>query len=141
MKPANVLIFNEAMSAERGLDNMEESFRVTGWTDGVADGQVMVNGLFDDGSGIDRDVLRPVIVDEIRKRGYKFSGFYHQGGEFGRPVINDRYVVLYSQRGWGGIMAEALNLDNSDGLAYCDWAWENPHGEHAVLPRPQDYER
>ena len=124
-----------------GVSDMRDNFRVTGWTHAIGHEQVLVDGLYDDCLGIDRDTLRPIIVEEIRERGYKFSGFYHQGGEFGRPVINDKYVVLYSQRGWGGIMAEALNLDNSDGLAYCDWAWENPHGEYAVLPHPNDYER
>ena len=118
---------------------MKECFRVTGWTNTIAHTHVLVNGLYDGDAGIDRDTLRPVIVEEVRKRGYKFNGLYHQHGEFGRPIINDKYVVMYSQRGWGGVMAEALQIDNSDGMAYCDWAWENPHGEYPVLPRPKDY--
>ena len=120
---------------------MKERFRVTGWTDTIGHTQILVDGRHDDNIDVDRDALRHVIVAEIRRRGYRFNGVYHQQGEFGRPIINDKYVVMYSQRSWGGIIAEALQIDNSDGMAYCDWAWGNPHGEYPVYPRPKDYGR
>ena len=86
---------------------------------------------------IDWDELHHLIVDELRSRGYKFCGFYHQDGDYGAPVIDGKYTVLYSYRGWGGVMAEAYQLDNSDGMAYCEWAWSAP--EEQVFPNPSDY--
>lgn len=48
------------------------------------------------------------IIDEIRKRGYRFSGWDHQETENCTPVLNDGVARHYSQRGWGALMAEAL---------------------------------
>lgn len=50
---------------------------------------------------------RNAIIDDIRKNGYMFSGWAHQEGYGCAPVLNDGKIYCYSQRGWGGIMAEA----------------------------------
>ncbi len=49
------------------------------------------------------------IIDEIRKHGYRFSGWDHQETENCTPVLNDGVARHYSQRGWGALMAEALD--------------------------------
>ncbi len=50
------------------------------------------------------------LVDLIVRRGYAFSGQYHQGGEFGVPVFSDGKILQCSMRYWGGIMARAWNI-------------------------------
>ncbi len=51
---------------------------------------------------------RNAIIDEIRKHKYLFSGWHHQESWEGVvPVLNDGRKRCFSQRGWGGVMAEA----------------------------------
>ena len=50
---------------------------------------------------------RHAIIDEIKAHGYRFSGYEHQEYPYGCPVLNDGSRILCSQRGFGGIMAEA----------------------------------
>lgn len=51
---------------------------------------------------------RNAIIDEIRKHRYLFSGWHHQESWEGVvPVLNDGKKRCFSQRGWGGVMAEA----------------------------------
>lgn len=52
---------------------------------------------------------RNAIIDEIRKNQYLFSGWDHQELSDCVPVLNDGKKRCFSQRGWGGIMAEAYN--------------------------------
>lgn len=50
---------------------------------------------------------RHAIIDEIKEKGYLFSGWAHQEGDNCAPILNDGKIYCYSQRSWGGIMAEA----------------------------------
>ena len=51
---------------------------------------------------------RNAIIDEIRKHKYLFTGYDHQESwEPVVPVLNDGRKREFSQRGWGGVMAEA----------------------------------
>ncbi len=50
---------------------------------------------------------RNAVIDEIRAHGYNFSGWAHQEGYRCAPVLNDGCRYLWSQRGWGDVMAEA----------------------------------
>lgn len=51
---------------------------------------------------------RNAIIDEIRKHQYLFSGWHHQESWEGVvPILNDGRKRCFSQRGWGGVMAEA----------------------------------
>lgn len=53
---------------------------------------------------------RNAIIDEIRKHKYLFSGWHHQESWDGVvPILNDGRKRCFSQRGWGGVMAEAYN--------------------------------
>ena len=59
------------------------------------------------------------VLNEVRRRKYKFGGTYHQQGEFGCPVMEDKTVYLMTQRAWGELMSDAW------GGTYCDYAWRN----------------
>ena len=53
------------------------------------------------------DAVVEAICDDIKKNGYEFSGYYHQEGWSGAPVLNDGLRYCFSQRGWGEVMAQA----------------------------------
>ena len=75
--------------------------------------------------------FRETVIDELRNKGYKFSGSLHQSPYIKCvPIINKKYVFFVSMRTWGGIMAEALG--HTGEMDYCEWAWDNPEPE--VLP-------
>ena len=63
---------------------------------------------------------RNAIIDEIRKHKYLFSGWHHQESWDGVvPVLNDGKKRCFSQRGWGGLMAEAYgHLNDMDYANY-----------------------
>lgn len=56
---------------------------------------------------------RNAIIDEIRKHKYLFTGWHHQE-HWGNcvPILNDGKKRGFSQRGWGGVMAEAYGQDD-----------------------------
>ena len=56
---------------------------------------------------------RHAIVDEIKKHKYLFSGYHHQEWwDNCVPILNDGKKRGFSQRGWGGVMAEAYEYFN-----------------------------
>lgn len=69
---------------------------------------------------------RMLIINELRDNGYHFSGYYHQNGEHGSPVFDNGKQYRTSLRVWGEIMADAYpeEIDNSEGMGYCIWAWD-----------------
>ena len=62
-----------------------------------------------------------VVKEYIRRNGFKFSGEYHQYGEYGMPMFDDGSVLFCSWRHWGSIMAEAWDPDGDKGLDYMDF--------------------
>lgn len=77
-------------------------YKVIGWTD-------YDNNLFSDGELSEAAVN--AIVDDIRKNGYYFSGFDHQERLYGAPVLNDGKRRVFSQRGFGAVMAMAYDTE------------------------------
>lgn len=80
-----------------------------------------------------------IIADELKAKGYKFSGEYHQNGDYGAPIFDTGEIFQCSKRVWGGIIADAYSdeIDNRDGFGYTMWAWEPPEKE--IVPNPGDY--
>ena len=77
------------------------------------------------------------IVRTIREKGYRITGFAHQGDQFCTPVFDDGRRYTASFRQWGGIMADALGIDGE--FAYVQWAWCAPP-EGLNLPKPGDWD-
>ena len=75
-------------------------YRVVGWTDYDGDDAP------DSGSPIGF-AERHAIVDDIKKNGYLFTGWDHEERWGCTPVLNDGKKRCFSQRGFGGVMAEA----------------------------------
>ena len=56
---------------------------------------------------------RNAIIDDIRKNKYLFTGWDHQESwDNCVPILNDGKKRGFSQRGWGGVMAEAYGQMN-----------------------------
>ena len=55
------------------------------------------------------------VIAEIRKHSYCFGG--DRQDDY-CPVLNDGTYVLYSSRGWGGVMAKAYGVKDDSGYAY-----------------------
>ncbi len=65
---------------------------------------------------------RNAIIDDIRKHQYLFSGWHHQESLNGVvPILNDGKKRCFSQRTWGGIMAEAYGYN--DDYAYASFSF------------------
>ena len=84
------------------------------------------------------EAVELLIAKELKAHGYKFTGSYHQNGDYGVPIFDNGEVFQCSQRVWGSIMAAAYpdEIDNSDGLGYTAWAWIAP--EPMVTPERKD---
>ena len=113
--------------------------KIIGWTEWD---NPKYKEMFSLGEKIDWNKLekvKEIIAKELRDKGYKFAGDYHQNG-YGVPVFDDGTVYQCTQRGWGGIMADAYpnEIDNSDGYGYCQWAWSPPEGQKSILPAIED---
>lgn len=84
--------------------------------------------------------IEKLIAEDIRKHGYKFTGSYHQGGDYGAPIIDDKWLYQCSCRSWGNIivMAYPEEFDSSDRYAYTVWAWLPPgypdNPERMIVP-------
>jgi len=74
---------------------------------------------------------RNAIIDEIRRKGYKFTGFDHQETFDCAPVLNDGKMRNFSQRSWGGIMAEAHGYTGKFDYSYFTYP---PLGAESVFP-------
>ncbi len=73
-------------------------YRVIGWTY-YEDDHIETAGA--------SDAAVRAIIEEIRARGYLFTGWHHQEGSHTVPVLNDGKKRLFSTRTLGAIMAEA----------------------------------
>lgn len=103
--------------------------KVTGWT-------YWHNFDYEDAvkAGLSYEFVQNCVAEYIKQHGIKFCGGYHQTGDYGAPIIDNKYVFRASFRGWGATMAKALDLPDIDGMAYCDWAWSTPNHETPVYP-------
>lgn len=63
-----------------------------------------------------------VVIDEIKKKGYCFSGWAHQEMTNGVPVFNDGKKRLFSARTFGGLMANAHGYNGA--MDYSLFAFE-----------------
>jgi len=105
----------------------------TGWDDPRYREDYLSDPLFEE--------HRNAVIDELQKRNYHFSGFYHQGGELGVPVFDDGDWFKVSYRTWGQIMADAYPEEMTKAKsAYIVWAWCSPcEPKDMIIPRREDY--
>ncbi len=68
-----------------------------------------------------RAYLVTTVIKELRAKKYRICGSSHIGEKGLVPVFNSGEKFCVSERCWGGIMAQAMKEDNSDGMAYAKW--------------------
>lgn len=93
---------------------MGNNYSVTGWTYWGDDNYIDIENH---DSYID---AKKIVAEEIKNKGYYISGFYHQGGEYGTPILNNKYILTCSYRGWGDVMHMAYPEELE---SYIDYAW------------------
>lgn len=105
-------------------------YRVVGWTE------------YDDTSVDEADCSEAAyqaILADIREHGYDFSGWDHQESINGAPVLNDGCKRLFSQRGFGGLMAEAHG--NRSRMGYSIYAFRyNPEDVWVMPPIERSFD-
>ena len=69
---------------------------------------------------------RNAIIDDLIKHKYNFSGYDHQEMDCCAPVLNDGKKRTYSQRGWGGVMAEAHGM--TEAMDYAAFSFGSGQG-------------
>ena len=94
-------------------------YRVVGWTHWES------WDVEDSGSTIGF-AERNAIIDDLIKHQYSFSGYEHQEMDCCAPVLNDGKKRTYSQRGWGGVMAEAHGM--TEPMDYAAFSFGSGHG-------------
>ena len=82
---------------------------------------------------------RNAIIDEIRKHNYLFSGWHHQESwENCVPILNDGKARVYSQRGWGGVMAEAYGYMND--MDYASFTFRQSIDDNKLVFPSEEYD-
>ena len=51
------------------------------------------------------------VLKDIIENGYEFTGYHHQERDYCCPVLNNGKKIIFSQRGFGGVMAQAHGLN------------------------------
>lgn len=70
--------------------------------------------------------METCIINHCKEKGIRFSADYHQCGDYGVPIIDNKYMYFTFARTWGWIMAQADNDDSDMGyLKY--YLHENEH--------------
>ena len=59
------------------------------------------------------NVIEKCIIEHCKEKGIRFSADYHQYGDYGIPIIDNRFMYMGFARTWGWIMAMA-DGDESD---------------------------
>ena len=98
---------------EREQEQEKIKYRVIGWT-------YAYDERFPDMEDID-DRLLDVLIQEIRRCGYRFGGDDHENLDVCTPVFNNGKKLSVSWRSWGAIMAEAWEPLNQSPHAYMGW--------------------
>ena len=57
--------------------------------------------------------MEECIINHCKEKGIRFSADYHQNGDYGVPIVDNKYMYFTFARTWGWIMAQADD-DNSD---------------------------
>jgi len=77
------------------------------------------------------DAVTYAIIDEIKKKGYVFSGWDHQEGFNTVPVLNDGKKRTFSQRTFGNLMAIAHGYTGRFDYSLFTFGMDS---EHCVYP-------
>ncbi|MBQ2712013.1 MAG: hypothetical protein IJF71_01410 [Clostridia bacterium] len=75
-----------------------------------------------------------VLIDEIKRNGYSFTGRHHQESAFCAPVFNDGKLRKFSATDFGAIMAEAYGFRGKYDYSRYAFCTSNPKDPIYVRP-------
>jgi len=78
------------------------------------------------------DLAERIVIEYMKQHNLRFTGTYHQCGEFGAPYFETNQKLCMSMRSWGDLMVRVLDIEDKRGMEYCTWAWCAP--EEEILP-------
>lgn len=109
--------------------------KIIGWTwGGNPDYAEMFPIGYEPNTSWSRKEVEQVIVDELRNKGYRFTGDYHQDGDYGVPIFDNGMVATFSKRQWGALMYRAYPEEEyPKDLQYVKWAWNWPDCEEEMV--------
>ncbi len=103
-------------------------YEIIGWTYNDDPSYMEIN------DSLKRAYLTTTVIKELREKKYRIPGLYHIVGRGPVPVFNSGEKFCVSDRTWGGIMAQALREDNSNGMAYAVWMFPDPDEKSEDFP-------
>ena len=59
--------------------------------------------------------IQECAINHCKEKGIRFSANYHQYGDYGVPIIDDKYMLFTFARTWGWIMAMADDDKSNNG--------------------------
>lgn len=82
--------------------------------------------------------METCVIEHCKEKGIRFSADYHQYGNYGVPIVDNKYMYYTFARTWGRIMAEADNDFSDMGyLRYYLYTSEHP----TIYPNEVEGER
>ena len=59
--------------------------------------------------------METTVIEHCKRKGIRFDSNWHQGGDFGVPIIDNKYAFLCTLREWGRVMAECDGIEDDMG--------------------------
>ena len=59
--------------------------------------------------------IQECVINHCKEKGIRFSADYHQYGDYGVPIIDNKYMFFTFARTWGWVMAMADDDKSNDG--------------------------
>lgn len=74
------------------------------------------------------------VLQDVINNGYEFTGYHHQEYDYCCPVLNNGKKIIFSQRGFGGLMAKAHGFNKT--YDYSIFAYPvNPNSKEYKFPK------
>jgi hypothetical protein len=59
--------------------------------------------------------IQECVINHCKEKGIRFSADYHQCGDYGVPIIDNKYMYFTFARTWGWIMAMVDDDESNNG--------------------------
>ncbi len=74
------------------------------------------------------------VLNDVIKNKYIFTGYHHQEYDYCCPVLNNGKKIIFSQRGFGGLMAKAHGYNKTYDYSIFSYP-VNPNSKEYIFPK------